>query len=80
MATDNGGPAFPVAFKEFNGAGDLCDFYTNGMTLLDWFAGQALMRFEQEYHEYEAMAKDCYDIATAMLAEKRRRESEGGDG
>lgn len=76
---DTGGPAF---------AAD--NFYTNqeGMTLLDYFAGQAMSQLAAtpamaallkeasgsgcEFPNLFAMK--CYTLAAAMIAEKRRRE------
>lgn len=92
MASDNGGPAFPV-----NGPnGD-----HPGMSLLDWFAGQALVaiahsefggdggglyadddvllgnktRRQSRIEQLARMSKDTYDLAAAMLAEKRKRDT-----
>ncbi len=50
-----------------------------GMTLLDYFAGQALHKFtvtEDEFDDirYAHLAGACYDMAAAMLAEKEKRE------
>jgi hypothetical protein len=48
----------------------------NGMTLRDWFAGQALTGnvFGANVYEAESVAKQCYAIADAMIAE---RDKEG---
>lgn len=56
---------------------------TEGMTLRDWFAGQALAgimaRMEQsgfelgiENGDWTCPAGDAYDVAEAMLAERRK--------
>lgn len=49
-----------------------------GMTLLDYFAGQALAGmtafFDYEFYDHDVAAKNAYDLAEAMLAEKARRE------
>ena len=61
MTTINdGGPAFPVQ----NGYGQVF-----GMTLRDWFAGQALVSMGVEYtHEWHASVAECaYRYADAML-------------
>lgn len=44
----------------------------SGMTLRDWFAGQALTGFCNTDMPFETMgaAKRCYAIADAMLAER----------
>ena len=71
-APDTGGPAFPHAMP-----GALCE----GMTLLDWFAGQALMGLMMaDDNTMSAMSAkqnaDCaYYNAQSMLAEKRKREA-----
>ena len=78
MSHDDGGPAYP-----HDGQAN----YTGGMTLLDWFAGMALVAFlpaDPRSNPFlsppgrrtlpEWIAKDAYDYAAAMIAEKRRRE------
>lgn len=54
---NNGGPAFP------------CYVYgTHGMTLRDWFAGQALVGATQIIdNDYGAIAREAYRYADAML-------------
>lgn len=42
MAKDNGGPAFPQNDLSAYGMGP-CDIGNDGMSLRDWFAGQALI-------------------------------------
>ena len=64
MSTINdGGPAFP--FQDGYGR-------VSGMTLRDWFAGQALAGLLAKYGlgeaEPESMAADSYAYADAMLA------------
>lgn len=73
---NTGGPAFPVPVS------DATDGRTHdgGMTLLDWMAGQALVGFL--VYPYGSMcdkgtSKAAYDYASAMLAEKARREATG---
>ena len=57
-----GGTAFPTSG------------YTNGMTLLDWFAGQALAGLMAAGEPTaETHAEDAYDTAEAMMAERRLR-------
>ena len=76
---NTGGPAFPVPA---DGATD-GRTHDAGMTLLDWYAGQALQgrahRFDNPHERRDLLAQDCYDIAEAMLAEKARREATGKD-
>ena len=63
---DNSLPAFPVY------DGSKCD----GMTLRDWFAGQALAGSlgnpESSIISERLMAKVCYDYADAMLVERNK--------
>ena len=73
MSTNTGGPAFPSDNFGKDSA--------MGMTLLDWFAGQALAcRALYNNKEYDSVPPDeyvadwAYDIAAAMLAEKAKRE------
>jgi len=70
MTNETGGPAFPVTGVH----------YTDkvGMTLLDYFAGQALPgaikimeKYGGEASKYAAVL--AYDQAEAMLAERKRR-------
>ncbi len=74
---NNGGPAFPL--------GDADGRVTQeGMTLRDWFAGQALaghlasqsrdIGFYQGSDSFEKMASDAYRTADAML----KQREEGG--
>jgi hypothetical protein len=71
----DGGPAFPVTE------------YGNGMSLRDWFAGQALAGLNIDDwcdsvttdptmdagRAYGALAKFAYNAADAMIAERNRR-------
>jgi cytochrome c len=75
VSTDKGGAAFPVLPPII-----LTDYpwLEEGMTLLDYFAGQALIACADDFIKSamprSSMAREAYDIAAAMLAEKRRRE------
>ncbi len=70
----DGGPAFPKYFKE--------DGY-KGMTLLDYFAGQALIGIlafpgsleGKETKRSGTVADTSYAFADAMLAERERRST-----
>lgn len=71
---DDGGPAF--AATAANGAGDV--FHQDGMSLRDWFAGQALgslVRVAQDARARDLglIGKAAYEFADAML--KARKES-----
>ncbi|NTG73257.1 hypothetical protein G6M02_07925 [Agrobacterium rhizogenes] len=79
---NNGGPAFPVTFEGGGNNGE-SPAYFEGMTLRDWFAGQALMGIcaglcSDHSHEgrqrafdrvvFNDAAKDAYTLADAMIA------------
>lgn len=69
---NTGGPAFP---------GPHWSDGETGMTLLDWYAGQALTGLVSESGRYDSAgaASDAYSFASAMLAEKARREATDKD-
>ena len=81
MKKNTGGSAFP---NVPDGAGTKWEDWEQGMTLLDWFAGQALNGFMVEWRHTPAgytsnlLANEMYDIASAMIAEKLRRENTNG--
>jgi hypothetical protein len=64
---NSGGPAFPCEHY---------DYYEMGMTLRDWFAGQALTGLAADTSNVHAhlMAKAAYIIADRMLEERKRRD------
>lgn len=76
MEPKDGGPAFPTATDKPFGDGRMAD---GGMTLRDYFAGQALVAFMQSpefmeeagrFHNLPARVAMCravYDIADSML-------------
>ncbi len=50
-----------------------------GLTLRDYFAVAAMslqMRTELSYIHAAALAKNCYDIADAMLAEREKEDTQ----
>jgi len=64
----NGGPAFPPTHNP--------NTHESGMTLRDWFAGQALAndwckRIDEDH--LSDTAEDAYRLADAMIAERGRR-------
>lgn len=67
--SDDGGPAFP--FDPTLGA-------TPGMSLRDWFAGQALVVFlNPGWNDATSIAPaDAYRIADLMLAERAKGNNE----
>ena len=84
--TNNGGPAFPTRPFTATERQQGCDETESGMTLLDHWAGQIAAAYicgtmanpdpGLGLPEDEELARDSYDHADAMLAEKRRREEE----
>ena len=81
MSTNTGGPAFPADGLVDEATGEHLFGASQGMTLLDWYAGQALVSVSLSYQaakqthaSLEDVAGDAYMLAEAMLAEKARRE------
>ena len=69
---DDGGPAFP--HEELNDDGSFFSVH-KGMSLRDWFAGQALNQATREIwaeHKFEDVAKRCYLFADAMLEARNK--------
>ena len=63
MVRNNGGQAFPGG-------------YYTGMTLRDWYAGQALATMDlSDVFSPEAAAGIAFDIADAMIAEREVRNN-----
>jgi hypothetical protein len=62
---NDGGPAFPSVGEGFGNPSHSAP----GMTLRDWFAGQALAGLVTKYarSDTEALVVDCYECADAML-------------
>ena len=72
----DGGPAFP---SEMEFAGNLDNQHT-GMSLRDWFAGQALTSLasvdrDVERFGVEDVAMECYQLADAMIAQRGMENS-----
>ena len=71
-----GGPANPFAFpgQPYGSDGLPMDDAKAGMSLRDWFAGQALVgllngQFSHSgVHNFDALPKEAFDVADAMLA------------
>jgi hypothetical protein len=82
----DGGKAFPVLDNaRADGSGSLVCF-DGGMTLRDYFAGQALAGLTRDPHfdewsdyEKKLYAHECYAIANAMLAEREKRNGKDSD-
>lgn len=80
---NDGGPAFPVPMIESPNHGPVpVTTYGNlgGMTLRDWFAGQALPVVAMPASDgsicqnTEKLAAWAYELADAMLAERNKEE------
>ncbi len=71
MTTNDGGPAFPSEQGHIPD-GTWNQTYESGMSLRDWFAGQALAGTIAGLHgvteSFGTLAADSYAIADAMLA------------
>ena len=73
--------AFPLQTKIASGLGGVLDEEGSlemGMTLLDYFAGQALAGEDWQSNlildeKYGVIAYRCYSIAEAMLKEREKR-------
>jgi hypothetical protein len=67
-------PAFPVVIQKDS------DIFIRGMTLRDWFAGQALLLVRDFHEAYSVslgtVAADAYELADAMLAEREKPRGE----
>ena len=74
----NGGAAFPGLPIDYVGADGVKRSVDGGMTLRDYFAGQAMMGIfyinNGRCPTVEAVTKLAYEYAAAMLSEKARRE------
>ena len=71
MTKDTGGQAFPIM-------GTYGKSDSLGLTIRDYFAGQALMGVIASPHRIagqisETIGKDCYAVADAMIAERGKR-------
>lgn len=78
-ARDDGGPAYPqpISHSLGGGADFPCNWALGGMTLRDYFAGQALVAMGQwvpgmagTVHEVRAIY--AYEQADAMIAERSK--------
>ncbi len=73
---NDGGPAFPVDHKFLRQTASLAEIkIACGMTLRDYFAGQALagLLADSNASSRSLYAKDAYDLADAMLAARERK-------
>jgi len=65
---NDGGPAFPLEHDGMRGV-SIVRVYDPGMTLRDWFAGQALQIAMQSFGP-DAAAEEAYMYADAMIARR----------
>ncbi len=75
---DDGRPAFPLSAEAEARIGEGYGFANQGMTLRDYFAGQALVGATSDNDAVwtlEGMAKWAYTVADAMILAR----NEGGD-
>jgi hypothetical protein len=79
---NDGGPAFPQQLSDGQcERGGTKHFGRAGMTLRDWFAGQAMIALgssdvrSEEMPNYNVWAKNAFDLADAMLAERAKQKS-----
>ena len=71
MNPKDGGQAFPVPAGHFSDG--VTWEPTEGMTLRDYFAGQFLAAVTIRGNvEAEIVARDCYEMADAMLKERAK--------
>lgn len=81
MSSEDGGPAFPLQLTVASGMGGIIELKEKnqnaGMSLRDWFAGQALAGMLRGIGAPpEAMAQDAYLLADAILAARQPRKEE----
>jgi hypothetical protein len=75
---NDGGPAFPRPATK-GSSGSIIRESQNGMTLRDWFAGQALAGFcaaprDRRNNDNKVMATGAYTAADAMLAAREGKQ------
>ena len=84
---NDGGPAFPSSWDGRVLSDEACNQiggWEQGMSLRDWFAGQALIgimrgktgMYENRFNPNDD-AKWCYELADAMLAARAKQEEQG---
>jgi len=76
----DGGSAFPIATSEWR---DVVHGGMEGMSLRDWFAGQALSGWlasfgaNQRVKKVDELVLFVYEVADAMIAERDKEEQCG---
>ena len=79
IPADGGGPAYPWADPHQTSGLPAAD---PGMSLRDWFAGQALAGLASRtgcYEYVETMTRDAFTAADAMLVERAKEASTNAD-
>ena len=72
---DDGGPAFPTAAHEEDSASGLHFVpFALGMSIRDWFAGQAIAGLALTETASENVAHWAYHVADALLAERKKEK------
>lgn len=81
---NDGGPAFPFGVRvdhhdTYGGGHSIEETNEPGMTLRDWFAGQALPKLVHDWCEpdpkhYDAVALNAYKLADAMLVARNAKQ------
>ena len=75
---DDGGPAFPMQVRLANGTDNF-----SGMSLRDWFAGQALQGMlsnpanygsGHEWRDDATVAEQSYEIADDMIKDRKEKQ------
>jgi len=81
-AIDSGGPAYPQNFlmhdNEVITSGNLTPSGFQGLSLRDYFAGQALAA-TAKWDSAEYAAGRCYEMADAMLLARKEATAHGDD-
>jgi len=78
----DGGPAFPatraeeIPIAQSENLTDWADVTYPGMSLRDWFAGQALAGCVVDKAHPRIAAQWCYRVADAMLAAREAQEED----
>ena len=71
------GTAFPISYMTGNAKKGFTNHVSPGMTLRDFFAGQALVGFLansiSDNETFGDIAENCFKAADAMLVEKDKR-------